>query len=148
MTVNPDMPQIWTTPALGAHELTSPDELLLRQVHPRFVDGDEITEQAFHPGSSSKQCSCSRRNLQTPRGAYDHHTEMLGRQSAGTCAVTVAEVATAGGRAVDDSAIQEHEPPTPGHTYIDFEGLDKNDRSFLRDELAYAATDRGFLYKP
>ncbi|MHA7177946.1 hypothetical protein ACX80D_14975 [Arthrobacter sp. Sr24] len=54
----------------------------------------------------------------------------------------------AGSRAVDDSAIQTFVPPTPGHTYIDFDGLTKSERSFLRDDLADAATTRGFIYKP
>lgn len=148
MTVNPVPQRIWPRPPSGAQQLTNQDELLLRQVHPRYVDGQEITEQAFHPGSSSLQCSCSRESLQTPQGAYDHHTGKLNLQSAGTCAVSVSEVVAAGSRAVDDSAIQTYVPPTPGHTYIDFDGLTKSERSFLRDDLADAATTRGFIYKP
>jgi hypothetical protein len=135
-------------PAPGAEQLTDQGELLLRQVHPRYVDGQEITEQAFYPGSKSLQCSCSRETLQSAEGAYDHHTGKLNLQSAGTCAVSVGEVEAAGSRAVDDSAIQTHVPPTPGHTYIDFDGLSKSERSFLRDDLADAATTRGFVYKP
>ncbi|PNH79229.1 hypothetical protein CXZ05_20765 [Arthrobacter sp. AFG20] len=121
---------------------------MLRQVHPSYFDGNEITEMAFYPGSSSRQCSCSRSTLQTAQGAYDHHTGKLELKSVGTCAVSVQEVVDAGSRAVDDSAVQTHVPPTPGHTYIDFRTLGKDERSFIRDDLAAAATARGFLYTP
>lgn len=148
MTVNPTPSRTWPAPDPGAVPLTNSDELLLRQVHPRYVDGNEITEQAFYPGSQSRHCSCSRETVQTGEGAYNHHTNALNLKSAGTCAVSVREVEAAGSRAIDDSAIQTHLPPTPGHTYIDFDGLNKTERSFLRDDLADAATTRGFVFMP
>lgn len=149
MTVTPTPRRQWPAPASGEQELYPPTpELLLRQVHPNFLDGNEITEMAFYPGSKSQECSCSRETLQSAEGAYDHHTGKLNGKSVGTCAVSVQEVEDAGSRAIDDSAVQTYIPPTPGHTYIDFRGLAKQERSFIRDELADAANTRGFLYKP
>lgn len=135
----------------GETELSSEEggELLWRQVHPKYTDGGIITEQAFQSTSSDpRRLSCSRESLQTAQGAFEHHTQKLELQSAGTCAVTVDEAIEAGTRPVDDSNVQEQVPPTPGHTYLDYRGLSKQDRSFARDELALFATERGFVYSP
>ncbi|MDQ0241392.1 hypothetical protein [Arthrobacter bambusae] len=152
MTSNPDgqgdgFPQLLP----GETELSSPEaaEMLWRQVHPKYADSNIITEQAFQPTSSDpKRLSCSRESLQTAQGAYEHHTQKLELQSVGTCAVTVEEAISAGTRPVDDSEVQEQVPPTPGHTYLDYRGLSKDERSFARDELASFATERGFAYLP
>lgn len=149
----------WPMPPEGTRQLTDTDELLFRQVNPIYVDQGTIGERAFleispvvgalafHPGGKGTQCSCAQESLQTPEGAYKHHIGQ-GRTSAGTCAVSVGEIVRFGSRAIDDNDIQTTEPPTPGHGYIDFEGLTKSERSDLRDDLAAAATMRGFLFRP
>ena len=130
-------------------EKANASELLWRQIHPKYTDRGIITEQAFQPGSSDpKRLSCSRESLQTPQGAYEHHTAKLELQSAGTAAVSVEEAISAGTRPVDDSQVQTQVPPTPGHTYLDYRALTKTERSFARDELAEYATERGFVFRP
>lgn len=129
---------------------TNDAEFLWRQVHPIYVDGNgRVTEQAFQPNSSDKRrLSCSRGNGQTPEGAHDFHTQVLGLASAGTWGVLIGEVRQEQVHAVDDSQVQKQDPPTPGHTYVDYRGLDKNGRAFVRDALADYANEHKVQYAP
>lgn len=123
-------------------------EKLWRQVNPLYVDKEgRVTEQAFQPTSSDpRRLSCSRQLHQTHQGAFEHHTQQLGLNSAGTWAVSAGEVRQELAHAVDDSQVQTQVPPTPGHTYIDYRQLNKTDRAFLRDALADAANEWGIQY--
>lgn len=126
--------------------LENADEKLWRQVRPNMFDQGQIGEGAFIPTSSDpRRLSCSREALQSAEGAYDDYVRR-GYKSAGTCAVTVEEVASVKSRAIDDSSVQEGEDPTPGHTYIDYRGLDRTGRQEAREELAFYATNRGLLH--
>ncbi|MCT9627393.1 hypothetical protein HWD94_20065 [Pseudarthrobacter equi] len=153
MTVSSNSPVPVSAPVLNPGEILvtngkNDDEMLWRQVNPSYVDKQgKVTEQAFQPTSSDpRRLSCSRQKLQSEQGAFEHHTQVLNLKSAGTWAVSVAEVSAEQVHAVDDSAVQSQVPPTPGHTYIDYQGLNKTDRAYLRDALADAANGWGIQY--
>lgn len=112
----------WPGLVTGEALLDDEDELLWRQVNPQFVQDGVPTSQAFRLSTDDRgRLSTARASKQTAAGAYDFHTRVGGLASAGTWAVSLAEVTEAGSRAVDDTA-SESPPPSPvppGHTYID-----------------------------
>ena len=146
MTINAAAGNSWPPLEPGEILLTDEDELVWRQVNPKFFDRGQVTEQAFQPTSDDpRRLSCSRESLQSAEGAFKHFTND-GYLSVGTFAVTVGEVTSAGSRAVDDSEVQTQSPPTPGHTFLDYRALDRNERRDLRDDLAFYATSRGLIH--
>jgi hypothetical protein len=123
-------------------EIESSGELQWRQVHPRFVDVDVVSEQAFVGTSDDRErVSTARASKTTAANAHAYFVTVLGRSSAGTWAVSVAEIAGSLCRAVDDEAC--HDVETPAHSYIDLRGLSKPERRQARAELATAANARG-----
>lgn len=121
------------------------DESQWRQIHPRFVDGDVISREAFvgTPGASD-EVSTARASVTTSEAAYRHHREELGLESCGTWAVTVTEVGEAGCRVIDDAACEGVD--TPGHSFLDMRGLSRAARRTARTELATRATTRGRMH--
>lgn len=121
------------------------EEKQWRQVHPRFIDGEVVSREAFvgTPGASD-QVSTARASITTSEEAYRHHREGLGLESDGTWAVTVAEAGEADCRVVDDSACDGVD--TPGHSFIDMRGLSKAARRTARTRLAAWATARGRMH--
>lgn len=140
----------WTLPALDTcEELVDGDELYLRQVHPDFWDGFEVSVFAFTTSSNDDgKLSGARSGKQTAEGAYRERLQM-GGLTAGTWAVTVTEVTRESSRVVDDTRC----PPPPGeegwpqgHCYLDQRMPDKPHRRKLRANLARAATLRKRLF--
>jgi hypothetical protein len=142
----------WELPDLKPCEelVEDEDELYLRQVHPRFWDGLEVSAQAFDTSTRDEgQLSGARSRDQTPESAYNDRLTR-GGYTAGTWAVSVQEVAGELSRVVDDIRC-----PAPvggewpqGHCYLDQRMPDKPHRRKLRINLARAATQRGRLYPP
>lgn len=130
--------------------LTDPEELYLRQVSEKRVDRGEVMPQAFETASNDAgKLSGARSSKQSAEGAWRERETTRPGASAGTWAISVGEVAAAGSRIVDDSDC----PPPPdlaewptGHSYLDFRGLDKDQRKQLRIAMAEAATDRGCAF--
>ena len=73
-------------------EINDGHELQWRQVHPRFLDGEMVSQEAFVgvPGSTS-EVSTARASIQTAEQSHLHYVNTLGLQSAGTWAVSVTE---------------------------------------------------------
>lgn len=122
------------------------DELQWRQVHPRFVDGDVVSQEAFvgTPGATD-EVSSTRSSGVTAAQAYAHFVNVLELSSAGTWAVTVGEVEHGGARCVDDAGCEGQE--TPAHSYLDLRHLSKAQRKAVRAHLAAAATARGCQHR-
>jgi len=134
-------------PALTEGEVqleTDSDELLWRQVHPEFAPDGVLTSRGFRPGQHDDGClSTVRSSVLTAAAAQAHH-EAVGLKTAGTWAVTPAESAQAGTRAVDDSTspgLPTSAPP--GHTYLDFRPLSKKGVKDASVALLLAAVARG-----
>jgi hypothetical protein len=122
------------------------DEDQWRQVHPRFVDGDVVSREAFAGTSSaSDEVSTARGAIVSAAAACEYHRHSLGLASAGSWPVSIDQVDRSGARVIDDSGCDEIE--TPGHSFIDLRGMSKADRRKVRTALAAHATARGPSFK-
>lgn len=129
--------------ALEAHEieLDQVDEFYWRQCHPVYLDDGVPSVQMFRESTSDEgKISGARSAKASAQVAYEERLER-GGQTAGTWGVTVAEITTAGTRAVDDSDGDEGLPT--GHTYVDYRHLDtKPSLRAVRSRLHEAALSR------
>lgn len=123
--------------------------LLLRQVHPDFVEQVSQTEelkptsQAFLPSRSTKTLSVYDGEQISAERAWEHYTGSQQRRSAGVVAVTVAECHQRELPVLADGI------PYPEHVSIDFSSLKSwNQISRLAKSLKRAANARGWLFRP
>lgn len=120
------------------------ETLLLRQVNPKFMDGDALTSQAFCPSSSDQgKLSVYDGEMMTAAESYEHWTKTLENESTGTWAVSGAEADTAG--------LTYRPDPLPGndaHALIDFTAHASAQHRKRAKLLVAAAEARGCLYKP
>jgi hypothetical protein len=126
--------------------LTDQTELLYRQVHPSWLKDGQPSSQAFKPTPKDDgRLSTARSTLTSAKDAYLHHTGTLELQSAGTWAVSLAEVEAepvplaAFGDPVDEPV------PDPAHSYIEY----PNDRKSIETKaklLRAAAGARARLH--
>lgn len=142
----------WELPQLESCEelLSEAGELYMRQVHPRYWDGREVSPQAFDPSTGDDgKVSGARSGKQSAKGAYDERQAAKPGSTAGTWAVTVTEVAHEKSRVVDDSKCPAPPEGRPtGHCYLDQRMPDRPHRRKLRINLARAANRRGRLHPP
>ena len=118
------------------------ETLLLRQVHPSFVQNGRITSQAFTPTlRDQNRLSVYDGDLIEAEPAWIHYTSILGLQSNGVVAVTVAECVGNGLAARSDPI------DYPEHALIDFSGLRGNRIRALARVLRLAAEKRGWLFR-
>lgn len=72
--------------------LTTPDELLHRQVHPSHIQDGELTSAAFKPFPKDRErLSVDRDTLSSAKESYLRHTQEKRLESAGTWSVSVEE---------------------------------------------------------
>ncbi|WP_412539995.1 hypothetical protein R8Z50_29855 [Longispora sp. K20-0274] len=128
-------------------ELGQDDEFYWRQCHPIFLDGGVPSVQLFCESTRDNGKISGARSLKvSAQLAYEERLQR-GGQTAGTWAVTVAEITTAGTRAVDDSATDDALPT--GHTYVDYRHLDtKPSLRAVRSMLHQAAVTRPRQWPP
>jgi hypothetical protein len=107
-------------------QLTDPEEQLLRQVHPSWIQAGRPTSQAFKPTPKDEGLlSVSRGAKTTAAAAFELHTNGKGCQSIGVWGLTVANCS--------DLKLNVHEDPLqepvpdPAHSVIDFRGLTDKD---------------------
>jgi len=118
--------------------------LLLRQVHPNFFPGGEVSSQAFFPfPKDDGRLSVDDGDQITAANSYQHYTVTLGFESAGVWAVNGAEVVSVG--------LAYQPDPVAGnsaHAVIDFGALAEKECRKLAKRLKKFAVDRGSLYRP
>ena len=118
------------------------DTLLLRQVHPAFVQMGRITSQVFTPRSTDgNRLSVYDGDQITPEDAWRHYTRTLNRESAGVVAVSVSECSNRGLQATADPV------DFPEHAVIQFGALGKGQIQAIAKRLRTAAQERGWLYQ-
>jgi len=116
--------------------------LLLRQIHPSFLQNDRVTSQAFRPTpKDEKKLSVYDGDLMTPGESYRHYTEELKLSSTGVMAVSVKEC-----RVVDLEPVSNPEP-FPEHVVIDFSGLSEKSIKTKAKLLKARDMARGWLYR-
>lgn len=120
------------------------ETLLLRQIHPNFLVGEEIKTPSFNPSTyGDKAISVYNGDIMTPSQAYENYTK-LKLQSAGVFAVTVKECKSLG-LIVEEDPTEEN----PAHVLIKFSpGHGDRDKEALRNELVRLANERGALFLP
>jgi hypothetical protein len=125
------------------------NELLLRQIHPTFIQEGRMTSQAFRPTpKDQKLLSVNRSSKIKPLDAYILHTEIKKLSSVGVWGVSVSEV-----NDIDDLNIKEDPIENPiedkSHSLIDFSLLDSESRiKAISSKLADKARKRGCLHQP
>jgi hypothetical protein len=118
------------------------DTLLLRQIHPSFIQAGFATSQAFRPTPKDENLlSVYDGDMISPELAWHHYTKDLGLRSGGAAGLTVAECQS-------ESLPSRPDPePFPEHAIIDFSDLtDKQCRSKSK-RLQAKAEARGWLYR-
>ena len=117
--------------------------ILLRQIHPTFLQNDRPTSQAFRPTpKDKKRLSVYDGDLTTPGQSYRHYTKELRLSSTGVMAVSVEEC-----RVIDLEPASDPEP-FPEHAVIDFSGLSSEKSIKTKAKILKArATARGWLYR-
>jgi hypothetical protein len=115
--------------------------LLLRQVHPSFVQAGRVTSQAFRPMPKDQSLlSVYDGERIAAEASWIHYTTELKYASVGTMAVTVDECAA-------ESLPARSDPdPFPELAVIDFSGLTDAQCEKKSKKLKAKAESRGWLY--
>lgn len=126
--------------------LTDPEEQLLRQIHPSWIQAGRPTSQAFRPTPKDEGLlSVSRGAKTTAAAAFELHTVGKGCQSIGVWGLTVANCSDVGLSVHEDPL---HEPVSdPAHAVVDFRPLtDKDVRA--KSQLLKAVAEPIYVQKP
>ena len=123
--------------------------ILLRQVHPSFVQADSIssqvftiTSQVFRPTPKDEGLlSVYNGEKFSAAESHSHFTNESANQSFGVVGVT--------GEECDARQLKwgEDNDPFDGHSYIDFNGLANKEIEKRAKLLKKAAMERGWLYR-
>ena len=118
-------------------------DLLLRQVHPTWIQNGQPTSQAFKPTLKDKGLlSTYQRSKITPQAAWEHYTKTLGFHSSGVWAISVEECIETGTEAREDPL------PFPAHAVVDFTKLNPKQIENVSKILKNRAIARGCQHSP
>jgi hypothetical protein len=118
------------------------DTLLLRQVHPGFIQDGRPSSQVFRPTPKDEfKLSVYDGDLITPEQSWRHFTGELGCRSAGVLAVTVRECSEQSLPVVSSPEVFEQ------HAHIDFAGCTTGQIEKKGKKLLAAALGRGWLFR-
>ena len=118
------------------------DTLLLRQVHPGFIQDGRITSQVFRPTPKDENLlSMYDGDMITPEEAWQHFTNSPDNKSAGVMAVTKKECDTHVLQIIEDRI------PFKEHVSLNFDGKTKSSIERIAKMLKYCAEARGWMYK-
>lgn len=116
--------------------------MLLRQIHPAFVQADQATSQAFRPTpKDAGKLSVYDGDKITAEKSWSHYTSTLGYESAGVMGLLVAECTKSNVGAAADPV------PFPEHCVIDFGDLTSKAADNAAKLLKRAANSRGWLHR-
>jgi hypothetical protein len=116
--------------------------LLLRQIHPSFLQAGRVTSQAFRPTPKDESLlSVYDGNQITAEESWSHFTSQNDCRSIGVMAITVGECAA------ESLSARPDPQPFPEHVVIDFTGLNNNQCEKKSKKLRMKAEARGWLYQ-
>lgn len=119
------------------------DTLLLRQVHPSFLQNGRPSSQAFRPTPKDKhKLSVYDGDQIEPKASWEHYAVALKLQSSGVMAVTISECS-----AIELTAASDPES-FPEHCHIDFSGLTDGIVEKKAKQLKANAIHRDWLFRP
>lgn len=120
----------------------TPATLILRQVHPSFVQEGRVTSQAFRPTpKDDKKLSAYHGDKVTPAQSWEHFTQQPDCKSAGVMAASHAECIA------KELTVEADGIPFPEHVSIDFSQYEENDIKKKAKLLARDADARGWLHR-
>jgi hypothetical protein len=116
--------------------------LLLRQVHPSFVQAGRVTSQAFRPTPKDNSLlSVYDGDQITPEKSRAHFTSQDNCKSCGVMAVTVDECSA------EDLPTRADPAPFPEHAVVDFNGIADGQIERKGKKLKAKAEIRSWLYQ-
>lgn len=116
--------------------------LLLRQIHPSFVQAGFATSQAFRPTPKDQsKLSVYDGDQIGAEASWLHYTTQLQLKSIGTMAVMIAECAA------ENLPAQADPKPFPEHAVIDFSELTDKECRARSKRLQAKALARGWLHQ-
>lgn len=129
------------------------NDLVYRQVHPSHAPDGVPSSQAFNPTPKDEgKLSVDDSRVVTAEESWNHFTQNLGFQSAGTWAVSFEEIETAGGLVLLKDPVEDLGKTSldnPAHCLIDFNGLaSKGEKKRRAQHLAIKAAARGSQFQP
>lgn len=120
----------------------TPATLLLRQIHPSFIQAGRVTSQAFRPTHKDESLLSLYDGDKIPaQAAWQHYTATPDCRSAGVMAVSHAEC-TAENLTVNPDGV-----PFPEHVSIDYSAFSKNEVEKKSKVLSRLAHTRGWLFQ-
>jgi len=118
------------------------NNLLLRQVHPSFIQDGKITSQVFRPTPKDEaKLSVYDNSKITPENSYKHFCSQSGFLSYGVMAVSKKECDS------QELPVIEDNEPFPEHCHINFENLSQNQIEKKAKFLKRFADIRGCLHQ-
>jgi hypothetical protein len=116
--------------------------LLLRQIHPSFLQAGRVTSQAFRPTPKDESLlSVYDGDQITADNSWSHFTSQPNCKSVGVMAVTVDECVA------EALSVRPDPKPFPEHVVIDFTGLTNNQCEKNSKKLKAKAEARGWQYQ-
>ena len=120
------------------------ETMLLRQVHPEFIPGGQLSSQAFMPFPKDEgKPSVYDGDQISASESYQHYTEVLCLKSDSVWGITCAEASNSGLTSAPDP-----KDGFPSHAIIDFTAHAENRFRKLAKKLKTLAIARGCLHKP
>jgi hypothetical protein len=117
---------------------------LLRQAHPNFMPGGQLTSQVFFPFPKDEgKLSVYDGDQITAADAYHHYTRILGNESHSVWAIIKEET-----DAVAVPAIADPLPDFSAHAILDFRGKSEKECRKIAKRLKALALARGCRYDP
>lgn len=117
--------------------------LLLRQVHPTFIQAGRVTSQAFRPTPKDEdKLSVDNGDRISAEAAFVRFVSQPNCQSIGVLAVSKNECEQ------QELPVLEDGTPHPEHCSIDFGGLTKSRVEKIAKSLKRQAESRGWQYRP
>ena len=117
--------------------------LLLRQIHPNFVQDGFASSVAFRPNEADNGLMSVYDGDQiTAEASWSHYTTVSRKKSVGAMALTVEECTAQSLLARSDPA------PFPEHVVIDFTGTNEGHWRRKSKKLQAKALARGWVYQP
>lgn len=118
------------------------DTVLLRQIHPAFVQEGRVTSQAFRPTPKDESLlSVDDGSLVSPEASFERFNNTPNCESIGLKAVTKGECSSAELPVIQDGN------PYPEHCSIDFTGLGRKPAERKAKQLRSYASQRGWLHR-
>lgn len=118
------------------------DTLLLRQVHPGFIQQNRPSSQVFRPTPKDEnRLSVYDGDMIAAEPSWRHYTDVLGRKSVGVLAITVRECSDQELTAAPSPDVFEQ------HVHVDFGVCTANQAEKKGKKLLASAMARGWLYQ-